>query len=144
VSNSGYGLIRHFQEVKKLQCWGLHPYAGEIRHVLKRKTLRFLADILFYACVLTQYWAGLYPEDTQKMIAAGVELMMKTALHLLGKKGRPRSVLMLKDVSEDKEDDAVGRADMQNDRTQACSDAASGVVGWSTSFLLTCKAERYL
>jgi hypothetical protein len=60
---------------------------------------------LFYACALLQYWACLYPEDTQKMIAIGVELMMKTALRLLGKNGGGAQVLALKDAEDDKDDE---------------------------------------
>jgi hypothetical protein len=32
-----------------------------------------------------RYWAGLYREETQHMIKDGVEVMMKTALKLIGK-----------------------------------------------------------
>jgi hypothetical protein len=31
-----------------------------------------------------RYWSGLYPEDTQKLISSGVELIMKMDLQLLG------------------------------------------------------------
>jgi hypothetical protein len=34
-----------------------------------------------------RYLAGFYSEDSQKMINSGVELMVKTALRLLGKQG---------------------------------------------------------
>jgi hypothetical protein len=42
-------------------------------------------EILLYACALMKYWAGLYPEDTQQLISSGVDVMMKTTMHLLGK-----------------------------------------------------------
>jgi hypothetical protein len=56
----------------------------------------------------------LYLKDTQKMIAAGVELMMKTTLHLLGKQGVANLVLALKDVDDDKND--------KDGRNHACGD----------------------
>jgi hypothetical protein len=48
------------------------------------------------------------------MIAAGVELMMKTTLHLLGKQGVANLVLALKDVDDDKDD--------KDGRNHACGD----------------------
>jgi hypothetical protein len=32
-----------------------------------------------------KYWVGLYPEITKKMIEAGVNLMMKTAMQMIKK-----------------------------------------------------------
>jgi hypothetical protein len=31
------------------------------------------------------YWTGLYPEETQKLINGGIDLVMKIAMRLLGK-----------------------------------------------------------
>jgi hypothetical protein len=31
---------------------------------------------MFSDCALMKYWVGLYPEDAQKMINAGVETML--------------------------------------------------------------------
>jgi hypothetical protein len=59
------------------------------------------------------YWSGLYPEDTQKLIKDGVDLMMKTAIKLLGRKD-DSSTLALKnkdsDMPSDVEDDQEGGA----------------------------------
>jgi hypothetical protein len=46
----------------------------------------------------------LYPEDTQKIINSGVELLMKTRLRLLGKQERGKSTATLKDASVDNAD----------------------------------------
>jgi hypothetical protein len=58
-----------------------------------------------------QYWAGLYPEDTQKMISAGVELMMKMTLRLLGKNDGGARVLMLKEVEDSWDEEATDDSD---------------------------------
>jgi hypothetical protein len=49
-----------------------------------KKPLRNPNEILLYACALVYYWAGMYPEDAV-IINSGVDIMMKTALKLLGK-----------------------------------------------------------
>jgi hypothetical protein len=56
-----------------------------------------------------RYWAGLYQEDTQRTITAGVDLMMRTALKLLGKQGGAAPTLLIKDKAEedvDRQEDA--------------------------------------
>jgi hypothetical protein len=63
-----------------------------------------------YACALMKYWAGLYPEDTQQLISSGVDMMMKTTMHLLGKSngGQQRRALMCKpDRGTEDEDGGV-------------------------------------
>jgi hypothetical protein len=42
---------------------------------------------MYVACLFICYWAGLYLEDTQRAITAGVDLMMRMALKLLGRQG---------------------------------------------------------
>jgi hypothetical protein len=54
--------------------------------------------------------------DTQKLIATRVELMMKTALRLLGKQGRPKPLQLLGEAGEDKEDGDVAEA--QDDKVE--------------------------
>jgi hypothetical protein len=63
-------------------CWA----TWKLRNMacLEKKNIKSPGEILFYACALMQYWTGLYPEGTQKMIATGVELMMKTCFDCLG------------------------------------------------------------
>lgn len=41
-----------------------------------------------HACVLMNYWAGLYASDDKKAIEDGVETMLKIAVKLLAKKSR--------------------------------------------------------
>jgi hypothetical protein len=60
-----------------------------------------------------RYLAGFYSEDSQKMINSGVELMVKTALRLLGKQGGWTLAIKGK---EDK--DAEQDWDKQQDATQ--------------------------
>jgi hypothetical protein len=56
-----------------------------------------------------RYWTGLYPENTREVIEEGVELMLHTAVRLLGKRAkRPGPVLAIEDkVSTSDEDDTV-------------------------------------
>jgi hypothetical protein len=71
------------------------------RKRLSRTLVKFYI-LLVLSCV---YWAGLYQEEIQKMINAGVDLMMKTAMRLLGKQGRGPGTLALEDVVADDEED---------------------------------------
>jgi hypothetical protein len=45
-------------------------------------------EILYTTCAFMHYWAGLYSEDTWKVIKEGVELMLQTTVKLLGKMAR--------------------------------------------------------
>jgi hypothetical protein len=60
-------------------CWKLRNRACFVKILLKNP------NEMLYACALMKYWAGLYPEDTQHLISSRVDVMMKTAMHLLGK-----------------------------------------------------------
>jgi hypothetical protein len=51
-----------------------------------------------------RYWTGLCPEEAQKMIKDGVEVMMKTALKLLTKKEVDQPQLALLGVDNEAED----------------------------------------
>jgi hypothetical protein len=82
----------------------------------EKRNIKSPSDILFYACALMQYWVGLYPEDTQKLIATRVELMMKTVLCLLRKPGRPKPLQLLGEAGEDKEDGDDAKA--QDDKVE--------------------------
>jgi hypothetical protein len=68
--------------------------------------------------ICLSYWAGLYPEDTQKLIKDGVDLMMKTAIRLLGKKSGNNSAtapaLMVREAATTEVDDEAG----QNEETR--------------------------
>jgi hypothetical protein len=56
-----------------------------------------VGEILFYAIALMRYWVGLQPEETQRMIDVGVNLMMKTAMRFVRRRtATPTSLRMLK------------------------------------------------
>jgi hypothetical protein len=109
-----------------LQQYAGPPQSWETGLVLKTKILRILVWD-FVLCMCTYAILGRLPEDTQKMIAAGVELIMKTAL-LLGKHGGGNSVLALKGADDDKDDKGDGNRDDED---------LGALIGWS-SFMSTC------
>jgi hypothetical protein len=53
---------------------------------------------LFYAIALMRCWAGLHPEETQRMIDVGVNLMMKTAMCLVRRRIATPISLRIPDV----------------------------------------------
>jgi hypothetical protein len=55
----------------------------EIKSALIKKPLKDPNDIVFAACALMRYWKGLYSEEAQVMIQAGVETMMRMAVQLM-------------------------------------------------------------
>jgi hypothetical protein len=118
MSNSGLGLLKLYLEEIKYICSGLLLYAGpfgkqETEHALKKKLIKNPIEILFSACAFIRYWAGLYPEETQKLIQEGVDLMMKTAIKLIGKKEETQGVPAL----QGGEHEATGHAeDEQKDK----------------------------
>jgi hypothetical protein len=61
-----------------------------------------VCEIIFYAIALMRYWSGLHPEETQRMIDVGVNLMMKTAMHLVKRTTTPTS-MRIWDMAEDEE-----------------------------------------
>jgi hypothetical protein len=59
----------------------------------EKKDLKDPSDIVFSACVFMRYWAGIYSEEAQAMINAGVESMMRTVLLILRKQSvAPRRI----------------------------------------------------
>jgi hypothetical protein len=74
---------------------------------------------LFYAIALMRYWAGLHPEETQRMIDVGVNLMMKTAMRLVRRRTATPTSLRIQDVAEDEEGD-----ENKSDAEANASDAA--------------------
>jgi hypothetical protein len=72
----------------------------------EKKVINNLDEIVYSACALMRYWAGLYPESTQRAIGEVVDLMIRMAIQLLGKQNKKRR-LMLTDgrcSSEDSDD----------------------------------------
>jgi hypothetical protein len=49
----------------------------------RKKHIKLPNDIMFSACMFMKYWAGLYPDESQSAIEAGVEIMMKTAINVM-------------------------------------------------------------
>jgi hypothetical protein len=78
-----------------------------------------VGEILFYAIALMRYWAGLHPEETQRMIDVGVNLMMKTAMRLVRRRTATPTSLRIQDVAEDEEGD-----ENKSDAEANASDAA--------------------
>jgi hypothetical protein len=76
----------------------------EIGHVFRKKYIKNPGEPLFSACSFLRYWAGLQPEETQKLINYGVDLMVGMAVKLLGKKNNKRSRMTLQDATSDDED----------------------------------------
>jgi hypothetical protein len=73
--------------------------------------LKNLIEIILSACAIMCYWAGLYSESSQKMIKDGVNLMMKTAIRLIGSQAGDKPKLM-----DNTPDDATrGDEDMEHD-----------------------------
>jgi hypothetical protein len=52
----------------------------------EKKLIKHPIEIIFSVCTFIQYWAGLYPEEAHRLIRDGVDLMMKTAIKLIGNK----------------------------------------------------------
>jgi hypothetical protein len=83
-------------------CWTI--WKTRNRACFKKKNIKNLGEILYYTCALMRYQAGLYLEETQKMINSVVELVMKTVLRLLGKQGGGNATPMLLGNEADKEE----------------------------------------
>jgi hypothetical protein len=65
-------------------------------------------EVIFSACAFMWYWAGLYPEETWKLIKEGINLMMKIAIKLVGEKegNKPMPTLKDNESATSHEDDA--------------------------------------
>jgi hypothetical protein len=71
-------------------CWAI--WKARNRACFEKKLIKNPIEIIFSACALMHYWAGLYPEETQRLIKKGVDLMMKTTIKLIGSKEQPQGV----------------------------------------------------
>jgi hypothetical protein len=56
-------------------------------------------------CTFIQYWAGLYPEEAHRLIRDGVDLMMKTAIKLIGNKRTRQGLPAIQGGDRDAEND---------------------------------------
>jgi hypothetical protein len=88
-------------------CWAI----WKVRNMtcFEKKDVNNPIEIVFSACSLMRYWAGLYPEHSQQVISEGVELMIRTTIKLLGKQSKkPRLLLTGERLSYDSEDQGDG------------------------------------
>jgi hypothetical protein len=53
--------------------------------------------ILFSVCSCMWHWAGLHPDEEQKMVKSGVDLLVKMTVKILGRRKDGRSTLALTD-----------------------------------------------
>jgi hypothetical protein len=72
--NSGCGLRKPCRVVGKFICWAIWKARNKL--CFEKKPIKGPVEIMFSDCALMKYWVGLYPEDAQKMINAGVETML--------------------------------------------------------------------
>jgi hypothetical protein len=61
-------------------CWAI--WKARNKTCFEKKFINNPDEIVYSACALTRYWAGLYPEATQQAINEGVDLMICTAIKL--------------------------------------------------------------
>jgi hypothetical protein len=73
-------------------CWAIWKAKNKV--CFEKKVLKNPLEIIISACALMCYWAGLYSESPQKMIKDGVNLMMKTAIRLIGSQAGDKPKLM--------------------------------------------------
>jgi hypothetical protein len=96
-------------------CWAI--WKARNRACFEKKLIKNPIEIIFSACALMHYWAGLYPEETQRLIKEGVDLMMKTAIKLIGSKERPHGVPALQGGGHEA---TRGDEDEEKDKMQDC------------------------
>jgi DNA-directed RNA polymerase specialized sigma24 family protein len=77
------------------------------------------SEMLYSACIFMQYWAGLYPEDIQNTITAGVEIMMRTAINILEKQPERKTTRRITDgrelETEQDEDDQLEEVQVEEE-----------------------------
>jgi hypothetical protein len=95
-------------------CWAIWKARNKV--CLGKKLIKDPVEIIFSACSYMFYWAGLYSEDMQSMISAGVETMMWAAIRIMRRQARPTPVRitceehMIIEEEEDEEWTDEGRA----------------------------------
>jgi hypothetical protein len=62
-------------------CWAL--WKTRNKTCFKKKHIHSPGDLVFLACAFMKYWAGLFPEETRNLVAAGTEAMMKVTKSIL-------------------------------------------------------------
>jgi hypothetical protein len=79
------------------------------RACFEKKLIKHPIEIIFSACTFMQYWAGLYPEEAQRLIRDGVDLMMTTAIKLIESKRTRQGLPAIQGDDRDAEKDGQGR-----------------------------------
>jgi hypothetical protein len=80
-------------------CWAIWRARNDVCY--EKKVIKNPIVILYSGCTFMSYWSGLYPEEKQKLIKDGVDLMMKTTVKLLGRKKDGNSTMALMDKAAD-------------------------------------------
>jgi hypothetical protein len=91
----------------------LLPFLGqygkqEKGRALRKKLIKHHIEIIFSACIFMQYWVGLYPEEAQKLIRDGVDLMMKTVIKLIRSKWNWQGLPAIQGKGHDAENGGQG------------------------------------
>jgi hypothetical protein len=86
-------------------CWAIWKSRNAV--CFEKKILRNPLKIVCSACAFMRYWASLYPGITKEVIEEGVDVMLWTAIKLLGrKKGKTLGmVLMIEDKNPQNTED---------------------------------------
>lgn len=74
--------LKHPPGAENMSMMGLPPICWSIKArnkaCFEKVYIRHPGEIIYVVCTFIRYCAGLYSEESQKMINSGVELMMKT------------------------------------------------------------------
>lgn len=102
----GYPLGKSFMFVELLLYTG--QYGKHVTRLVLTKSLsKNPLDIIYHACALMTYWAGLYGEPDREQLVEGINTMLKIAEKILKRKrGDTEAVNRLQDGEPDGHDDA--------------------------------------
>jgi hypothetical protein len=64
-------------------CWA--TWKARNKACLEKKLIKNPNEIIYSTCSFMHYWTGLYPEGMQQTISEGIDLMLRTAVKMLGK-----------------------------------------------------------
>jgi hypothetical protein len=81
-------------------CWDWQQFVGrfgllETKSALRIRKIKNPSEVIYTACVLMQYWSGLYPGDAEEMIETSVQAMIKAAIQILEKKQRAQGARLM-------------------------------------------------
>jgi hypothetical protein len=85
-------------------CWAIWKTWNNM--CFEKRVVRNTLEILYSACAFMRYWASLYLAVMKEAIGEGVDLMLQTAIRLLGRKAKvPKTTLAIKDKKTTSHDD---------------------------------------